>query len=52
MLSAVRSKTPKAPVFVEGNAEDKIGVVYGTIPPAFLIFKLRTWLDPFPSPPR
>ena len=26
MLKAVRTKTPDAPVFVEGNAEDKIGV--------------------------
>lgn len=36
MLGAVRTKTPNAPVFVEGNAEDKIGVVQGMLVPSSL----------------
>ena len=34
MLEAIRTKTPAAPVTVEGNAEDKIGVVQGMLVPS------------------
>ena len=36
MLRAIRTKTRAAPVFVEGNAEDKIGVVQGMLVPSSL----------------
>ena len=34
MLAAIRTKTPDAPVAVEGNAEDKIGVVQAMLVPS------------------
>ena len=36
MLEAIRTKTHDAPIFVEGNAEDKIGVVQGMLVPSSL----------------
>ena len=46
LLATVRTKTPDAPVTVEGNAEDKLGVVQGMlVPSSFHVEFVRNGTD-------